>query len=91
MEVEEKDSILVRRTFLGRRRGRFLMLLLLLFFLLLSAGIGVVIGYFIGRKAERCEYVKTASAADKNVLKPEDSRKDAVESVSREHLKDFLK
>ena len=93
-EEAEKESMLTKRLSTKHRQGRCLLLVIAIVCLILMLVIGIVVGYFIGRKAtEKCEasLQSTSSPRSDRGLDLAQIHKDAVEMVSTNQLRDFLK
>lgn len=90
-EEPEKESMLMERFSPKHRQGRRLWLVVAIVCLILFLVIGIVTGYFIGKKAaSKCEArLKPTPQSSQRDL--ENIHKDAVEMVSTEQLREFLK
>ena len=90
---EEQVSMLKSRFSPKHRQGRRLLLLVTVVFFVVLFVIGIVIGYFTGKNASKCEDNQNPKPASptKSRLDLEQIHQDAVELVSTEHLRDFLK
>ena len=86
---EEQVSMLKGRFSPKHRQGRRLLLLAMVVFFVVLFVIGIVIGYFVGKNASKCEDNQNPKPTSR--LDLERIHQDAVELVSTEHLKDFLK
>lgn len=84
---EEQVSMLKGRFSPKHRQGRRLLLLAMVVFFVVLFVIGIVIGYFVGKNASKCEDNQNPKPTSRLDL----IHQDAVELVSTEHLKDFLK
>lgn len=94
-EEFEKESMLIERFSPKHRQGRRLLLVVAIVCLILFLVIGIVMGYFIGRKAagkceDRLARLKPTPSQSSHV-ELEQIHKDAVEMVSTEQLRGFLK
>lgn len=87
---EEQVSMLKGRFSPKYRQGRRLLLLVMVVFFVVLFLIGIVIGYFVGKNASKCEDNQNPKPTSR-LLDLERIHQDAVELVSTEHLKDFLK
>ena len=102
----EQESMLVKRFSPKHRQGRRLLLIVAVVCFVLLFVVGIVIGYFVGKSAGKCEVnrEKSTSSPEKSTSSPEKStsspeskldlaqaHKDAVELVSTNQLRDFLK
>jgi len=95
----EQESMLVKRFSPKHRQGRRLLLIVAVVCFVLLFVVGIVIGYFVGKSAGKCEVnrEKSTSSPEKSTSSPESkldlaqAHKDAVELVSTNQLRDFLK
>ena len=91
-EEAEKESMLTKRFSPKHRQGRCLLLVIAIACIIVFLVIGIVVGYFIGRKAVSCEArlqsTPSQSSHDIDLTK---IHKDAVDMVSTAQLRDFLK
>ena len=95
----EQESMLVKRFSPKHRQGRRLLLIVAVVCFVLLFVVGIVIGYFVGKSAGKCEVnrEKSTSSPEKSTSSPESKldlaqvHKDAVELVSTNQLRDFLK
>ena len=93
LEEAEKESMLTKRFSPKHRQGRCVLLVIAIACIIVFLVIGIVVGYFIGRKAvSRCEArlqsTPSQSSHDIDLTK---IHKDAVDMVSTAQLRDFLK
>lgn len=88
----EQESMLVKRFSPKHRQGRRLLLIVAVVCFLLLFVVGIVIGYFVGKSAGKCEVnrEKSTSSPESKLDLPQ-VHKDAVELVSSNQLRDFLK
>ena len=92
----DKESMLVRGVQPApkpdrQRRRRWLMLLAAILCFVLLFVIGIVVGYFVGRNAGKCEDNHAKTTRLKSELDLARIHKDAVDLVSTNQLRDFLK
>ena len=87
----EKESMLASRFSPKHRQGRRLLLVVGVVCFVLLFVIGIVIGYFVGKNAGKCEANRSNSVESHDHLDLAQVYKDAVELVSTNQLRDFLK
>lgn len=88
----EIESMITSRFLAKHRRGRRLWLVVAVVSFLLMLAIGIVIGYFVGRNAGKCEVNQgRLNPSSRSQLDSGKARKDAVELVCTDHLRDFLR
>ena len=88
----EEESMLTSRFSPRHRQGRLLCLLVIVVCFVALFVIGIVIGYFVGKNARKCEHEHPKLTPPvKRRLDLAQLHKDAVEMVSTEHLRDFLR
>lgn len=94
LEVAEKEESMLMEKFSApkHRRGRCLLLVIAIACIILFLVIGIVAGYFIGRKAaRRCEARLQSTPSQSSHMDLTKIHKDAVDMVSTAQLRDFLK
>lgn len=90
-EEAEKESMLTERFSPKHRLGRCLLLVIAIGCIILFLVIGIVAGYFIGRKAvSRCE-ARRSTPSQSSHIDLTKIHKNAVDMVSTAQLRDFLK
>lgn len=88
----EKESMLMERFSPKHRQGRCLLLIVAIACIILFLVIGIVAGYFIGRKAaSKCEARLQPTPSQSSHIDLTKIHKDAVDMVSTTKLRDFLK
>ena len=91
-EEPEKQSMLTERFSPQHRQGRRRLLVIAVVCVILFLVIGIVMGYFIGRKAAgNCEAKLQQTSTQSSDVHLANIHKDAVEMVSTKQLRDFLK
>ena len=92
---DEKESMLSSRFSPKHRQGRRLLLVVVIVCFVILFVIGIVIGYFVGKNAGKCEgncsATTTPTSTARSHLDLAQIHKDAVELVSINQLRDFLK
>lgn len=92
LEEAEKESMLTERFSPKHRQSRCLLLVIAIACIILFLVIGIVAGYFIGRKAVgRCEARLHSTPSQSGHMDLTKINKDAVDMVSTAQLRDFLK
>ena len=92
LEEAERESMLMEKFSPKHRQGRCLMLIVAIACIILFLVIGIVVGYFIGRKAvSRCEAKLQPTPPQSSHLDLTKIHKDAVDMVSTTQLRDPLR
>ena len=91
VEEVERESMLRERFSPKHRQGRCLLIVAIACIILFLV-IGIVVGYFIGRKAvSKCEARLQSTPSQNSHVDLTKIHKDAVDMVSTTKLRDFLK
>lgn len=91
-EEAEKESMQTDRFSPKHRQGRCLLLVIAIGCIILFLVIGIVAGYFIGRKAvSRCEARLQSTPSQSSHIDLTKIHKNAVDMVSTAQLRDSLK
>lgn len=92
LEGAEKESMPTERFSPKHRRGRYLLVLVVVTCIILFLAIGIVMGYFIGRKAvSSCKARLQPTPSQSSHIDSTKIHKDAVDMVSTEKLRHLLK
>jgi len=92
LEEAEKESMLTDRFSPKHRQGRCLLLIVAIVCTVLFLVIGIVVGFFIGKKAvSRCEARLQPTPSKGSHIDLTKIHKDAVDMVSTTQLRDLLR
>ena len=92
LEEAEKESMLTERFSPKHRQGRCLLLIVAIACTVLFLVIGIVVGFFIGRKAvSRCEARLQQTPSQSSHIDLTKIHEDAADIVSTTQLRDLLR